>query len=49
MTDEPPLEEVAATHGVEAERGEGAVAHLWQLLMAAQLPGTKDSDPRLAQ
>jgi hypothetical protein len=26
------------THGVEPARDEGAVAHLWQLLMAAQLP-----------
>jgi hypothetical protein len=26
------------THGVELARDEGAVAHLWQLLMAAQLP-----------
>jgi hypothetical protein len=26
------------THGVEPERDEGAVAHLWQLLMGAQLP-----------
>jgi len=25
-------------HGVAPERDEGAVAHLWQLLMAAQLP-----------
>jgi uncharacterized membrane protein len=27
-----------ATHGVQPERDEGAVAHLWQLLMVAQLP-----------
>lgn len=26
------------THGVEPERDEGAFAHLWQLLMVAQLP-----------
>lgn len=26
------------THGVEPERDEGAIAHLWQLLMGAQLP-----------
>ncbi len=26
------------THGVEPGRDEGAVAHLWQLLMAVQLP-----------
>lgn len=27
-----------ATHGVRPERDEGAIAHLWQLLMMAQLP-----------
>jgi hypothetical protein len=25
-------------HGLEPERGQGAVANLWQLLMAAQIP-----------
>jgi len=25
-------------HGLAAERDEGAIGHLWQLLMAAQLP-----------
>jgi len=27
-----------AAHGVARERDEGALAHLWQLLMAAQIP-----------
>lgn len=27
-----------ATHGVAPERDEGAVAHLWQLLVVAQIP-----------
>jgi hypothetical protein len=27
-----------ATHGVTPERDEGAIAHLWQLLVVAQLP-----------
>ena len=27
-----------ATHGLAPERDEGAVAHLWQVLMVAQLP-----------